>query len=443
MLAGPALAESKRPDADKSRQGGSFTSTRAADKNALRQPARAVRKHQRMDFVLGQAIFEKFWVSAPSTTTASDGLGPLYNARSCHQCHVGNGRGAAPDVEGKPPASLVARFGSSGPEPLADPVYGAQLQTFSTGGLSPEGRIKLAYSSKVIRFDDGEQVSLRKPGHQLDLPHGELAATTAVSYRSALALAGVGLLERIPEAQILRNEDPRDLDKDGISGHANRIRIDGADRLGRYGWKAGQISITAQNRQALLTDIGLSTPQYGESWGDCTSSQIDCRRAPHGDTQHLDGVEVSNAMLDVLNTYVAGLAVPARRNPDEPDVQAGETLFRTAGCESCHRSSFQLMDGEETISPWTDLLLHDMGDGLADDQAEHLATGREWRTPPLWGIGLAKTVNPEAGFLHDGRARTLLEAVLWHDGEAASARRFVLGMSAAERRQLISFLESL
>ena len=442
LLTGSAVAAEPS-----SQQGGAFTHSRPADARAYSHPTAAVRREQRMDFTLGQAIFEKLWVSAPASTRSSDGLGPLYNARSCRQCHRGNGRGVVAEGDDQPQLSFVAKL--SVPGRAAHPVYGEQLQNFSVQGVTAEGHIDVAYADAVVTFADGERVTLRRPRHRLaGLHYGRPSDALQISYRVASPLVGLGALERLSDAAILARDDADDRDGDGISGRANWITTPAGDtRVGRFGWKAGQADIRSQNVAALATDIGLSSSDWRVPWGDCSDAQTLCRSAPHGSAPGEAGVEVTDALMDVLYTYVSGLAVPPRRDTDDPIVQRGEKLFRQAGCERCHRADYTLAsdaDGTtETISPWSDLLLHDMGARLADHRPEHEANGREWRTPPLWGVGLTQVVNPRAGFLHDGRARTLMEAVLWHGGEADASRRAVMGMKRAERQALISFLESL
>lgn len=266
-------------------------------------------------------------------------------------------------------------------------------------------------------------------------------------------MIGLGLLEAIPAADILAREDPGDADGDGISGRAN-IVIDpgtGQSVLGRFGLKAGKATIRDQTAQALLTDLGLSTPLRPAATGDCTPAQTACLAAPNGEDAGIrDGREVDQAALELLTYYAQSLAVPARRGVGDADVLRGKRLFHDLNCTGCHSPKHvtHRLTGTPALSfqliwPYTDLLLHDMGERLADGLPEARATGREWRTPPLWGIGLAQAVSPEAGFLHDGRARTLLEAILWHGGEAEAQRDAVIALPAADRNALVAFLESL
>jgi CxxC motif-containing protein (DUF1111 family) len=220
--------------------------------------------------------------------------------------------------------------------------------------------------------------------------------------------------------------------------------------LGRFGYKAGMPTVREQSAAAFAGDIGISTPLFPDNWGDCTEAQADCRAAIHGDDAGQGGFEVDAEGLDLVTFYSRNLGVPARRNADAPQVLRGRDVFQETGCTSCHRPSFvthRLEDQPEQsfqlIWPYTDMLLHNMGEGLADNRPEARATGTEWRTAPLWGIGLTEQVSGTATFLHDGRARNLLEAILWHSGEAQAARDRVVEMPAADRAALIRFLESL
>jgi len=287
---------------------------------------------------------------------------------------------------------------------------------------------------------------MRKPQVQLsELAYGELHPDNRMSLRIAPPMIGLGLLEAIPEQALLANADPDDRDGDGISGRANRVfdQLSRETVIGRFGWKAGQPSLNQQNADAFFNDMGLSTRLFSGS--SCTERQVECRAMPDGGEP-----EVSDAILAQVLFYTRNLGVPARRNVDDPQVLAGKTLFHRAGCQSCHIPQFTTAAdaaepelANQPIRPYTDLLLHDMGEGLADHRPEFEASGREWRPPPLWGIGLTQTVSGHSQFLHDGRARNLLEAILWHGGEAEAARQKVLGFDREQREALLSFLESL
>lgn len=438
-----------RPEAYERNPGGA-TTVRRDDRGAFAQMAANLGFTDRMEFTLGEAVFQRRWVAAPSSTQAADGLGPLYNARSCDGCHPGNGRGrpAAP-AEG-----LILRLGiPDGGDARPDPVYGAQLQDLAVAGQHREGALAVTYTEHRVTLADGTSVSLRAPSYAIaDPAFGDPDPRLALSPRLAPQLIGLGLLAMIDEADLLANADPDDADGDGISGRPNLIRDrdDDAPVIGRFGWKAGQPTLAAQNASALALDIGLSSPLYPDPAGDCTAAQTACRATTHGDSPQFEGLEVPSLLTGPLDYYLAHIAVPARRTIDDPTVLRGKALFYGAGCIACHTPKFVTATdpawpalSRQLIWPYTDLLLHDMGDGLADGLPEGSATGREWRTPPLWGIGLLATVGGGANFLHDGRARTLDEAILWHGGEAEAARNAFAAMDAAERAALIAFLESL
>lgn len=450
-----AMAVAAEPN--RAMPGSSFS---AADRQAFMHPVDGIPFAQRMNFVLGKAIFEKLWVSSPSSTTASDGLGPLYNARSCFRCHINNGRGIPPDEQGSHNRNgLLIRLGIPGSghlEPRGvtpDPVYGAQLQTFAVKGMPAEAGIRLTYRTHLVELQGAEPVELQQPVYQLTDPgYGSFHPQLQMSPRLAPAMTGLGLLELIPEADILALEDPDDRNGDGISGRANRVFHPDHEQpqLGRFGWKAGEPDLQRQNANALNTDIGISNPDYPRPGGDCTAAQEACLKAPNGNTEAQDGLEASVQMMEMLLFYTRHLAVPPRRNSTDPEVQAGERVFAELGCSLCHTPSHKTGQADDrpalsgkVIWPYTDLLLHDMGTALADGRPEFAASGREWRTPPLWGLGRHQAVSGERALLHDGRARTLTEAILWHGGEAENARERFRQLTPQQRKQLISFLESL
>jgi len=293
-------------------------------------------------------------------------------------------------------------------------------------------------------------VRLRRPEYRLsNLGYGPIAPGTALSPRLAPAVFGLGLLEAIAEGDIRSGADPDDLDGDGISGRANDVRSAALGRttLGRFGWKAGQVTIADQNAAALSNDIGIANSLVPALWGDCTALQSTCRAAPHGDSERHGGLEVSSKVTRHLVFYLQGLAPPPAR---DRDLAEGRQLFRKTGCAACHREHFVTGDTHplavlrgQTIRPFTDLLLHDMGDGLADGMQEGEANEREWRTAPLWGIGLTKIVSGHTYFLHDGRARNLTEAILWHGGEAQAARDTFAKLDKSDRAAILAFLNAL
>jgi len=454
------------PEKFEARPGGAATSTRGFDANAFSHSSGNMPLERELDFKVGNGFFRKLWVTAPSSTQVSDGLGPLYNARSCQSCHLKDGRAHPPSGPGDPAVGMFLRLSvPAGPADLRpeiaaiqnylgtlpDPTYGGQLQNFGIIGHRAEGEMTIDYAEIPVTLAGGEVVSLREPTYGLrDLAYGPAAPDLQISPRVAPQMIGLGLLEAVPEADILALEDEGDADGDGISGRANRVwsESDGRAMLGRFGWKAGQPTIHEQSASAFSGDIGISTTVLPEGWGECTEGQSACRAAPDGRTA--GGPEADDTVLDLVTFYGRNLAVPARRDLDAPDVLRGKQVFYESDCAACHRPKFvtdRLADQPEQsfqlIWPYTDLLLHDMGEGLADHRPEARATGTEWRTAPLWGIGLTETVTGKASFLHDGRARTLLEAVLWHGGEAQAARDAVVSLPKADRDALVRFLESL
>jgi CxxC motif-containing protein (DUF1111 family) len=420
------------------------------------------------DFKIGNAIFRKLWVSAPSSTEASDGLGPLYNARGCQNCHLRDGRGRPPAANWPRDSAVSMFLRLSVPAETAEqerllaerrigvipePTYGVQLQNYAIRGHDAEGRMHIRYQEERVTLADGTVVKLRRPAYAItDLAYGPLHPKTMMSPRVAPQMIGLGLLEAIPEDRIRADADPDDADGDGISGRVAEVWSLELNRvaLGRFGWKAGNPTVRQQSAEAMVIDMGLSNPLFPKPAGDCTPAQRFCLDAPNGNSPQHDNLEVSGRLLDFLTFYAENLAVPARRSPDEPRVLAGKALFHAIGCAACHKPSFvtggvkgQPHLSSQTIWPYTDLLLHDMGEGLADHRPEGVADGREWRTPPLWGIGLTETVSEHTFLLHDGRARSVEEAILWHAGEAQRARDRFSRLSARERANLIAFVKSL
>ncbi len=421
-----------------------------------------------LDFKVGNGLFRKLWVSSPASTRSSDGLGPLFNARGCQSCHIKDGRGRPPasDRPEDRSVSLLVRLSippvndeqrhalADGSQAvIPEPVYGSQLQEIAVQGHAGEGRLIVRYEDVPVVLAGGEIVTLRRPHYEIaDLGYGPLAKNVMLSPRLTPQMIGLGLLEAIPEADILARADPDDTDKDGISGRPNRAWSPDRQEvmLGRFGWKAGQPTVLDQTADAFAGDIGISSALVPHPAGDCTQPQSVCRDAPHGGSDAAPNVEIDRTLLDLVAFYGRNLAVPARRTWDAPDVMAGQTLFTQVGCARCHTPHHVTGHGSpdphlrgQTIWPYTDLLLHDMGDGLADGRPEGQASGREWRTPPLWGLGLIAQVNGAAFFLHDGRARNITEAILWHGGEAESARDRFAGLAPDDHAKLIAFVNSL
>jgi CxxC motif-containing protein (DUF1111 family) len=413
-----------------------------------------------VDFSVGNSFFRSPWVIAPSTTTARDGLGPLFNTNACQNCHIKDGRGHPPAPDAPNAVSMLVRLSIPDAPAYAkvieqlgvvpEPVYGGQFQDMSVPGVVPEGKVRVEYTSVPVRFKDGSEIELRKPTLQItQLGYGPMHPDTRFSARIAPPMIGLGLLEAIPDEAILANAEAQAREKNGIAGRPNRVWDDAQQKtvLGRFGWKAGQPNLNQQNVHAFSGDMGLTTSLRPVD--DCTDAQTACKQAPNGNGP--DGEpEVSDNILRLVLFYSRNLAVPARRDVGAPQVLAGKNLFFQAGCQACHTPKYTTAANaaepelaNQVIRPYSDLLLHDMGDGLADNRSEFQASGRDWRTPPLWGIGLTQAVSGHTQFLHDGRARNLLEAVLWHGGEAKAAQQQVLSFNAEQRAALLAFLNSL
>lgn len=447
-------------------QGGAATVRPRDNADAFSQSSANLKLEDEMRFKVGNGFFRRLWVSAPASTQASDGLGPLFNARSCQRCHLKDGRGHPPENAHDTALSMFLRLSipprnETDEKLLAErrvnvinePTYGGQLQDFAIQGIDPEGDMKIAYTEQPVELADGTVVNLRKPAYSVaNLKYGPMHPDVMISPRVAPQMIGLGLLEMVSAGDILAHADPDDRDGDGISGRANRVwdKKSGAVTLGRFGWKAGNPSVHQQSGEAFAGDIGISNPVAGQAWGDCTEKQTACREAPDGASAQYDNLEAPQDVLELVTHYSRNLAVPARRDVEKAEVLRGKKIFYESGCLSCHVPKFITRTDEtrpehsrQLIWPYTDMLLHDMGEGLADNRPEGVADGTEWRTPPLWGIGLTKTVSGHTYFLHDGRARNLLEAILWHGGEAEAAKDAVTRLNKEDRDALIEFLESL
>jgi CxxC motif-containing protein (DUF1111 family) len=415
-------------------------------RNAYALSLRNLAGDRKPDFFVGNSFFNDNWVTAPASTTTRDGLGPLFNARSCSGCHFKDGRGQPTEADGTVSIGLLFRL--SVPGGGDEPSYGGQLQPQSILGVPAEARPVVRYEEVPGTFADGEAYSLARPIYTFEeLAYGPMAADVMVSPRVAPPVYGLGLLEAIPEEALLKRVDAEDKDGDGISGRANYV-MDveaGAMRMGRFGWKSNQPSLRQQNAGAFAGDLGVTSSLF--SGATCAPGQAECLASPDGADE--DGLELSDDRLDKVTFYTHTLAVPGRRGAGEREVLRGKALFMSAGCAGCHVARWETgpaaipeLEGQ-VIYPYTDLLLHDMGPELADNRPDGLADGQEWRTPPLWGIGLLHVVNRHTRLLHDGRARTISEAILWHGGEAEGAREAYRKMSASDRAALLRFMESL
>lgn len=433
---------------NKVRSGGDLTVYNTS-RDAFAKPAPNLSASEFRKFTFGNKVFNTNWTTAPSSVASLDGLGPLFNRNSCSGCHTRDGRGRPPlnNSETLAKQSILFRLSilDKNGKVVPHPVYGDQLNSQGINGVKGEGLVEINYEKVKGKFADGEKYELRRPIYQFkNLNYGELGDNFMFSPRVAQAVMGLGLLEAVLEETILEYSDENDKNNDGISGRANYVfdKESKKDKIGRFGWKANQPTLKQQDAGAALGDMGITTSINPHQ--NCGKGQEKCKKQISGGNP-----ELSNYQLEMLNFYLTTLAVPARRDVEKPEIVAGEEIFNKIGCAACHRP--QIKTGKhkikvvsyQIIHPYTDLLLHDMGDDLADNRPDILANGNEWRTPPLWGIGLVKTVNKHTFFLHDGRARNLEEAVLWHGGEAKKSQENYKKLPREGRNNLIEFLESL
>ncbi|QGY42133.1 c-type cytochrome [Maribellus comscasis] len=422
---------------------GGETTVYLQSSTAISSPAPNLTADNLEKHLKGDAAFEDIFVSGDSPVNG--GLGPIFNNNSCISCHPGDGRAAFPtglnDISGfffK--ISVPGTDENNGPAPVQG--FGTQLQHQANYGYAKEAEMAVEYKNIEMIFDDGTAITLKKPVYSIINPYTALPANVMLSPRIGMPVFGLGLLEAISEDDILANADMNDMDGDGISGKPNYVwdPVSETTALGRFGWKAGTPSVLVQSAGAYNEDMGVTNPvkpvesSYGQTNGD--------------NTEH--AVELDMETLDNVTFYAMTLGVPAGRNFDNPEVIQGRKLFEKINCTACHIPSFTTghIEGIPEISnqkiyPYTDMLLHDMGDGLADNRPEYLANGKEWKTRPLWGIGLTNLANGHTHFLHDGRAANLTEAILWHGGEAEKSRDEFMKLSKSERDALLTFLNAL
>lgn len=429
------------------RSGGAATVFNTSQ-DAYTKSAKGLDFDQEGTFQVGNIFNGDNWVVAPASTAQRDGLGPVYNATSCSACHSRDGRGRPPEP-GEAMLSMLIRLSVPGSDehggPLPEPRYGGQLQPQGIPGVPGEGTPEISWEEESGEYADGTRYSLRRPSVTItDLSFGPMQDDVMFSPRVAPPQYGLGLLEAVPGDAILSRADPDDLDGDGISGRTNHVwdAVNQTMALGRFGWKANVPSIRHQTAGALNGDIGITSSVFPDE--NCVEGQSACAEAEDGGAPEID-----EDILDAIVFYGQTLAVPARRDYREPEVLRGRAQFRALGCASCHVPSLTTGEHEiealsgQRIWPYTDLLLHDMGDDLADGRPDFEASGNEWRTPPLWGIGLLETVNGHQYLLHDGRARGFAEAILWHGGEAEASRAAFVALSKDDREALLAFLASL
>ena len=432
-----------------------------------RQPVAGLTAKQKQVFLHGERVFTNFWMavnnpviplvwdlSQPGPAGGEWGLGPMFLATNCAACHLNAGRGRALDNSTSLAVQHVLRISlpGEGPHgsPKSDPHYGTDIQMFDTvTRKDPEARageaeVYIDWTAKEFSFPDGETLVLRQPKVRIEkLNFGPLADGVMMSLRNSQAMVGMGYLEAISDKDILQVAQQQK--SQGLNGRPNYVRddINKKQAMGRFGWKANQPSIRQQIAAAFAADIGVTSSLYPLT--ECTPVQHECLAAIKAPKP-----ELRPDMWDALTFWTQALAVPERRDTDKPEVQRGEALFTSSGCAMCHVPEWRTGKyaavpsiSNQRIRPYTDLLLHDMGPDLADGRPDFKAGGNDWRTPPLWGIGLSKQVSASTSFLHDGRARNLLEAVVWHGGEAKASRDKFTALPAEQRKDLITFLESL
>jgi CxxC motif-containing protein (DUF1111 family) len=414
--------------------GGDGTRPISSDAAFSFQTPNSPREHQR-PFSFGNRLFNTNWVESPASVKSFDGLGPLFNRVSCSGCHTKDGRGQPPENNQGPMDSMLLRISIPGTGEhggvMPHPNYGDQINERAILGVKPEGKAEISYTEQRGNYADGEAFSLRQPKYRIaDLGYGGLGKGLLISPRIAPAMIGLGLLQAVPDETLLALADPEDSDGDGISGRPNEVWDSALNKnsLGRFGWKANQPNLKQQNAGAAAGDMGITTTFATAS----------------------NDPDMSEEFLEKLTLYTMTLAVPAQRNANDAAVKRGGQVFRSIGCASCHMPTLQSGPvvgfpelSNQTFHPFTDLLLHDMGGGLSDNRPDFKASGQEWRTTPLWGLGLIPTVNKHDFLLHDGRARGVAEAILWHGGEAEKSREAFRNLAKPERDALIAFLNSL
>ena len=444
--------------ADPSLPGGE-TSNQVENKNSFSLSSRNLEEHMRINFLVGNALFERMWEdSSISKNIAKDGLGPFFSARSCESCHINDGRGHIPLTNKEDKISVVIQISQNIAQSndyiknIEDDIYGGQISEFAVKDVLKEADIIIDYKYSLEMYEDGRVVELRRPIIKIDnLNYGDFNESTTFSARIAQPMIGLGLIEHISDQSLLMNEDINDTNNDGVSGKANKVWDIENEKLaiGRFGWKAAQPSVYQQTADAFYHDMGLSNKLYSNPFN-CTSKQVECAKAISGNSEEYDDLEVSNDQLDLVTFYSSQLGVPARRSINAENVKKGKEIFFALNCNSCHVESFTTGDSgshanlnNQIIYPYSDFLLHDMGESLSDGVSEFFAQGSEWRTPPLWGIGLTNIVSEEYGYLHDGRARTIEEAILWHGGEANEIIQNYKKLKKSEVNQLLSFINSL
>ena len=438
--------------------GGDTTFRGAVSSHSFSHPPHNLSPLKRADFLIGDSLFQRAWISSPSSLKSSDGLGPLFNARSCQSCHIKDGRGHLPKPGDLGTRSVIVKLGLSAKKENAlqpEPTYGLQFHDRGHPSVDPEGHYEIAYFNRFLSMEGHRQVRLKKPQVVFSkLAYGPMDPKTVTSLRVAPPMIGLGLLEALDEKDIATRHDPDDHNQDGISGRLSQIKKESGWRLGRFGWKASKPTLHHQNLGAFFMDMSMTSTLHSYPAGDCTEKQIQCQQLAQEAYREDSSDDISSELAQLILFYTQNLAPPRRNIPQDPKEQqqilAGERLFYESGCESCHRAKYLTSTHHplphlrsQEIYVYSDLLLHDMGPDLDDGFSTPHAYSYEWRTPPLWGIGYTQTINPKAGFLHDGRATTLEEAILWHGGEAQRSKELFILLSKDKKEQLLLFLESL
>lgn len=415
-------------------------------REAFGQPLAGLSSNELESFFRGRSLFRQSWVIAPAKDTLV-GLGPLYNRISCASCHPKNGRGRAPENEHEQMQSMLVRLSVAGKgehsAPNPHPIYGNQLNEEGVPGVPAEGVASIKWQEFETTLADGTRVAMRKPLLSFqDLHYGSLE-NVKTSLRVGSPVFGLGLLQSVAQSDLEMFE--REKKSDGVKGKINWVWNAETQKVeaGRFGLKANNPGLRTQILDAFISDLGITSHLHPRE--NCTPAQTECLKAPSGNVP-----EFSVTQLADMEFYFMNLAAPPRRNSNDKYVQRGEALFRDLGCAQCHRETLRTAKNnshprlsELEIHPYTDLLVHDMGIGLADNRQDFTATGRDWRTPPLWGIGLTQLISEYESYLHDGRARNLMEAILWHGGEADVVRKKYASLNSTDRHILEQFINSL
>lgn len=432
-------------------------------------PSANLPSDDKTQFHAGKALAQQPWVKAPTITDSRDGLGPLYNARTCMACHVKGGKGTLPSDSSTAIFSSLIRVSLKGEDKqngaVPHPTYGDQVQVQSTSlahqlrhlpsasslakDVTPEAYVYIDWQNKIFTYPDKTKVTLKSPTPIFkNLGYGEIGNDTLVGIRTAPTIHGMGLIELIPQSQIDALSDEQDKNQDGISGRVNLVwdSVRQETMPGRFGLKANKPTLLMTVAGAFANDVGISNPVFTNQ--PCSPAQKACLSAASGNDEN--GFELNQAQLDLVVDFNRNLAPLKSRNLDTKKVMEGREQFYETGCHQCHNPSFTTQESKERphlskqkIWPYSDFLLHDLGEGLSDNRPDFKASGSEWRTPPLWGIGLSAKVNGSQALLHDGRATTIEEAVLWHGGEAQAVKDAFINLDKDEREALVLFVNSI